>query len=138
MDRHAKWIKTEQSIGTVSPEFRKEYLLRGPIRRATATVTAMGVYNLFVNGTKVGNAVMAPYWTSYPNRVQEQEYDVTGLMADRTVFGILLGKGWALGEVGYSRKKYVDGFFANHLSVAGCIRVEYEDGTEDLICTDGS
>ena len=112
MDRHAKWIKTEQSIGTVSPEFRKEYLLRGPIRRATATVTAMGVYNLFVNGTKVGNAVMAPYWTSYPNRVQEQEYDVTGLMADRTVFGILLGKGWALGEVGYSRKKYVDGFFA--------------------------
>ena len=136
MERNAKWIKAKQNLGSLSPEFRKEYVAKGTIKKATATVTAMGVYNLYVNGAKAGNAVLAPFWTSYPHRVQEQTYDVTDLMGETTTFGILLGKGWAMGRVGYSRAKYVSGFFAENACVIGSIRVEYTDGTVDRINTD--
>ena len=75
-------VATSEKYGEMSPEFRKEFSLKGAVKKATATVTTMGVYNLYVNGKKAGTAVLAPYWTSYPARVQEQEYDITNLLAD--------------------------------------------------------
>ncbi len=136
MEQQAKWIKTEEKYGEMSPEFRKEFTLHTTVRKATATVTAMGVYNLFVNGQKAGNAVLAPFWTSYPNRVQEQTYDITPLLSENNTIGILLGKGWALGRVGYSRHKHFTGFFAENLSLIATISIEYEDGSQQNIFTD--
>ena len=138
MEQQAKWIRTPEKYGEMSPEFRKEFSLKGAVKKATATVTAMGVYNLYVNGTKAGNAVLAPYWTSYPTRVQEQEYDITNLLNENNTVGILVGKGWAMGKMGYSPEKYFTGYFAENLSLIASITVEYEDGTADVIATDDS
>ena len=132
----ANWIKAPEGMGSVSPEFRKTYALKGPVKKATATVSAMGVYNLYVNGKKAGNAVMAPFWTSYQNRVQEQTYDLTGLLGEENTIGILLGKGWAMGRIGYSNHKYFTGHCAENLSLIASVCVEYTDGTVDEINTD--
>ncbi|MBQ5742579.1 MAG: alpha-L-rhamnosidase N-terminal domain-containing protein, partial [Clostridia bacterium] len=136
MEQQAKWIRTPEKYGEMSPEFRKEFSLKGAVKKATATVTTMGVYNLYVNGKKAGNAVLAPYWTSYPARVQEQEYDITNLLAENNTVGILVGKGWAMGKMGYNPEKYFTGYFAENLSLIASITVEYEDGTADVIATD--
>ncbi|MBQ1273132.1 MAG: family 78 glycoside hydrolase catalytic domain, partial [Clostridia bacterium] len=138
MEQQAKWIRTPEKYGEMSPEFRKEFSLKGAVKKATATVTTMGVYNLYVNGKKAGNAVLAPYWTSYPARVQEQEYDITNLLAENNTVGILVGKGWAMGKMGYNPEKYFTGYFAENLSLIASITVEYEDGTADVIATDDS
>ena len=138
MERNGYWIKTEQKNGEISPEFRKTHTLRGAVKKATATVTAMGVYHLYVNGVKAGDAVMAPYWTSYQNRVQEQSYDITDLLQEENVFGILLGKGWAMGRIGYSNQRHFTGYFAENLSLIANIRVEYADGSVEEIGTDES
>ena len=139
MNLQAKWIKTEQTCGEMSPEFRKTFRRKGDVTRATITVSAMGVYNLFLNGEKVGNAVLAPYWTSYSHRVQEQVYDVTDLLRENNTVGILLGKGWALGRIGYSGRKYANGHFvSDNLSLIACICIEYSDGSKEIIATDDS
>ncbi len=136
MKLKAKWIKTKQNIGDVSPEFRKAYAVTGAVKKATVKATAMGVYNLFVNGQKVGKSILAPGWTSYPNRVQVQEYDITDLLEAENTISFLLGKGWARGHLGYSPEKHFTGYFTEQISLIAEITVEYTDGTVDCFGTD--
>ena len=133
MEQNAKWIKTKHDLGEMSPEFRKTHRLNGTVKKATATVSAIGVYNFYINGNKVGDALFAPYWTSYPHRVQEQVYDITHLLTEETTFGILAGKGWALGRI----RQCKDEFLGN-LAVICDICVEYTDGRTEHISTDES
>ena len=88
-----------------SPYLRKEFLLDRPVRRARLYATARGVYELYINGTRVGDDVLAPGWTDYDRRVQYQTYDVTPLLAEgQNALGALLGDGWYAGFVGFDPK----------------------------------
>ena len=51
---------------------------REPIAQARLYVSALGVYEVHINGHKVGDQVLAPGWTEYTKRVPSQTYDVTG------------------------------------------------------------
>lgn len=71
------------------------------VRRATVCVTALGLYELHVNGRRVGDQRLAPEWTDYRRRVQYQSYDVTDLVvAGRNAVGAILGDGWYAGKIG--------------------------------------
>ncbi|MBI5362830.1 MAG: family 78 glycoside hydrolase catalytic domain [Planctomycetes bacterium] len=84
-----------------APMLRGEFELAGPVKRATAYVTALGLYELHLNGAAVGDHVLAPEWTRYDGRVQCQAYDVTALLnPGRNAAGALLGDGWYAGKVG--------------------------------------
>ena len=133
---NAKWIRSPQDIGEVSPEFRKTLDIKKTVKKATVYATAMGVYDLLVNGKKVGNGVMAPGWTSYQYRIQYQTYDVSAyLAAGVNTVGMLLGKGWAVGYIGHKDNKHK---YADHVSAIARIDVEYEDGSKESIVTDGT
>src|SRR4029077_1398373 len=60
--------------------FRKSFVAGGDIRRATIYVTARGLYQLRINGNRVGDHVLAPEWTDFSKRIQYQTYDVTSLV----------------------------------------------------------
>ena len=53
---------------------------QGGSRRARAYVTSHGLYELHLNGQRVGDQVFTPGWTSYNKRLQYQAYDVTALL----------------------------------------------------------
>ena len=75
---------------------RKEFALEGKVVRARAYVTALGYYELRVNGEKVGSNVLDPAFTTYPVRVLYSSYDVTPqLRAGKNAVGAMLGGGWA-------------------------------------------
>ena len=135
MNKSAHWIKTGQSIGTVSPDFRKEIHCPKKIKKATAKVSAYGVYALTVNGERIGNALLSPGFTSYKTRIQYQTYDITEYMKEHNTVSIKCGKGWAVGRIGWIKKENnpTDGV----LAIAD-IRIEYTDGTCDNTVTDGS
>ena len=110
MIEHAKWIKTPEDIGSISPRFSRKILLNDIVKKATVKVSSMGVYDLYVNGKKAENVVLAPGFTSYPNRILYQNYDITELLDDKeNVVDIICGKGWAIGCFGNS-KKAVSGY----------------------------
>ncbi|CAH0259702.1 hypothetical protein SRABI98_03473 [Microbacterium sp. Bi98] len=90
---------------------RPAYLLRaaiaegalpGDIVRARIHSTAHGVYELEVNGERVGDDVLAPGWTSYGHRLRYQTHDVTAaLRAGENVIGAWLADGWYRGHIGF-------------------------------------
>ena len=67
-------------------------------------LTALGLYEAFLDGTRVGDAELTPGYTQYRARVQYQAYDVTSLARPgRHVLAVLLADGWYRGQVGLLR-----------------------------------
>ena len=128
-------------VGTAlapSPYLRKEFRLEKPVSRARLYATALGVYEPYVNGERVGEDVLAPGWTDYRKRVQYQTYDVTGLLEEgRNVLGAVLGDGWYAGFVGFD-PKHRGAHYGPRPHLLAQLQVEYEDGTMQSIVSDGS
>jgi alpha-L-rhamnosidase len=85
------------------PRLRKEFVVENPlaVQRAVAYVTALGLYELNINGQRVGDRLLAPEWTDYHKRVQYQTYDVTDfLRGNENAIGVQLADGWYSGRVG--------------------------------------
>lgn len=115
---------------------RKSFKLDGSIRRATVYATARGLYELRINGRRVGERVLAPEWTDYAKRIQYQTYDVTPLLTQgENATGVFLAAGWYAGHVGLmpSRRNYgSQPEFLMHMDV------EYADGRTETIASDGT
>ena len=83
------------------PLLRRSFRLEGRIESATLYATALGCYEMRINGRRVGDRVLAPEWTDYNKRVQYQTYDVTALLGSgENVVGAVLADGWYLGRLG--------------------------------------
>ena len=77
----------------------------GDIAQARLYATAHGIYEAFVNGTRVGDLELTPGWTAYHTHLHVQTYDVTGLLTSGTnSVGALLSDGWWRGQNSVSRR----------------------------------
>ena len=107
-DWSARWIGVAEgqrpAVG-----FRPAYWLRTtfatpPASQARLYITALGLYEAFLDGQRVGDVELAPGYTQYRARVQYQAYDVTPLVPPgRHVLAVLLADGWYRGQVGLPR-----------------------------------
>ncbi|MFD0712838.1 family 78 glycoside hydrolase catalytic domain [Paenibacillus sp. GCM10027626] len=115
---------------------RKHYKLKSGIVRARMYATAAGVYEVFVNGSRVGDALFAPGWTSYNKRHQVQTYDVTGLLkSGGNAIGVMVGDGWYKGEL---VKKDNRNYYGSQRAVLLQLHVRYKDGSEEVIASNSS
>ena len=126
------WIAAPRDTGDLAINFVYDYAPEKAIKKATVYATAMGVYNFKLNGKKVGKGVLAPGWTSYTYRVLYQTYDVTDLLCASNKFEFGVGKGWAVGAVGYTHVQHLG---AEQISFTACIEIEYADGSVEEIVT---
>lgn len=138
-DWQAQWITPEydfKAAKTACPVIRKEFQLSKKIERARVYVTAKGLYELRLNGKKVGFDYLTPGWTSYNKRILYQTYDVTEMVkVGGNAIGVVIGSGWYKGEVGWrSRRNLYGGREALILE----LHLLFEDGTEKKILTDES
>ncbi len=121
-----------------SPYLRKKFALGRPVRRARLFATALGVYETYLNGARVGDVVLAPGWTDYRRRVHYQTYDVTQqLVEGENVLGAVLGDGWYAGFLGFDPKRRGAHYGARPRFLAQ-LNVEYEDGARESIVTDNA
>jgi alpha-L-rhamnosidase len=89
---------------------RKEFDIQQPIFRATAYVTALGAYQMRLNGKRVGSDELTPGWTDFHHRVQYQTYDVTNLLHQgRNAIGAILGDGWYASVLAFTGRRYFYG-----------------------------
>ncbi len=114
VDWQGQWIGASFYGGprtsSPSPYLRKEFALTKPVAQARLYITALGLYECYLNGQRVGEDVFTPGWTDYKKRVQYQVYDVTSqLQAGGNAIGAILGDGWAVGNVAWvGRQRYTD------------------------------
>jgi alpha-L-rhamnosidase len=114
-----------------SPYLRTELRVDGAIRRARVYVTAKGLYELHLNGTRVGDRLLTPGWTDYDRRIQYQAYDITDLLQQgENVLGAILAPGWYSGYVGMGGRCRHYGA-CPQLMLEG--RVEYSDGHVQVV-----
>ena len=116
-----------------SPYLRSVVHIAGTPRRARVYVTAKGLYELHVNGTRVGDRLLTPGWTDYDRRIQYQAYDITDLVRPgENVLGAVLAPGWYSGYVGMGERCRHYGS-SPQLLLEG--RVEYADGQVQVLCS---
>ena len=99
-------------------------------------VTALGLYEARLNGAKVGDAVLAPGWTDYRQRVAFQSYDVTGMLVEgANVVGAVVGEGWYSGFYGFDAKR-AGAHYGTEPMLMAMLVVGYDDGTAQVCATD--
>jgi alpha-L-rhamnosidase len=144
----AKWIgndltalvKGKEYHLPPAPYFRKEVALKSPIKKARLYVTALGLYEFYINGKKIGKDHFTPGWTDYDKRVYYQTYDVTAnLKAGENAFGAMVSDGWYAGYLGYALlvgNPVVKNFYGKVPLLKAQIEVEYANGKKEIIGTD--
>ncbi|GAA3910230.1 alpha-L-rhamnosidase [Microbacterium invictum] len=109
--RAATWIRADDEVRPAGE--RPAVLLRGRFTgapgRAVLTAAAHGVFEVFLNGIRVGDDELSPGFTAYRRRLQVPQWDVTDLIGPgENVVGVVLSDGWFRGRHGFQRRP--DGF----------------------------
>lgn len=110
-DWKASFISSAQRIGPDGPlqplRFRKEFqLTESKLSKARLYITALGVFDAYINGKPVSEDCLAPGWTSYKHRLNYCIYDVTSLLSVGTnVLCVEAAEGWYAGRLGFKGGK---------------------------------
>ncbi|MGN1263548.1 MAG: family 78 glycoside hydrolase catalytic domain [Prevotella sp.] len=137
LDSLMPWDNVTRHSRLSSRYLRREFALGGTISRATIHISGIGLYVLYINGTRVGNDVLTPVGTDYTKTVVYNTYDVTELLrkGDNAVGVTLAGGHYFAAAQNYQ---------TNVRTTYGCPRllaniiVEYADGSADTLATDRS
>ena len=156
-DWQAKWIgqiKDQYPDSTLTypaPYFRKEFTVTKAIKKATIYVCGLGFYELYINGEKIGDQVLAPAVTNYDQRplknllyhyddqstqrVLYNTFNVTReLKKQHNVIGIILGNGWY-----NQRDRTIEGYMWYDVpKMIAQLEIEYDDGIKETIISDDS
>ncbi len=137
MQWHANWIRPAKSYGGVCPAFRKTFFCPENVVSAALRITAMGVYEASLNGSRVGDFILAPGWTVYQKRLQVQQYELQIRPGQENELTVLVGKGWYRGRLaGWLPGQNSSAALPAALTAELTLR--YPDGHTDTICTDAS
>ncbi|KAI0468054.1 glycoside hydrolase family 78 protein [Xylaria cf. heliscus] len=127
--------KTTEQDGPHQPVLlRKDFSLDSDVSSARLYITAYGIYEAFINGDRVGDAVLAPGWQSYNHRLIYDTYDVTDqLQKGNNAIGIQVGEGWFSGRIGFTTSRNIWGDTPGAYAL---LVVTKADGSKETIPTD--
>lgn len=136
----AKWItpdlEEDEKKSNPSPILRREFAVnaRKKIERARIYASAMGLYELELNGKRVGDDYFTPGWTAYDFRFQYQTYDVTAMLKNgANCLGAMLGDGWFRGRSGWEGRRDL---YGKKLALLAQLVIRYTDGTQESVTSD--
>lgn len=108
---------------------------KSTIKKARLYVTARGIYEVYMNGKRVGDDYFNPGLTQYNKHHMYQTYDVTDhLRSGDNALGVILGEGWWSGAITYMG--YLWNLFGDRQSLLAMLVITYSDGKEEIVVTD--
>ena len=151
----AEWISFQDDRElAISPQkvevhparhFRRPFSAGKNVRRAVVYASALGIYELRLNGRAVSDRLFTPGWTDYRQRIYYNTYDVTSqVKAGDNVIAAELADGWYSGYlgygllVGYGPNKCGRYIYGSTPALLVQLEVTYDDGTTETIVTDTS
>ncbi len=142
-DWGAQWIASaadtpaSETGPTPATMLRKAFTVAGPVKRATVHVSGLGLYELHINGKRVGDQLLAPEFTDYEKRIQYQTVDVSKLLvAGENAVGAILADGWN-GEYFFGMPmRQTQRPFGGHRGLIMRLDVELAGGKTQTVVTD--
>jgi alpha-L-rhamnosidase len=140
----AKWIGLDKGIGSDEPKnrftilsarmLRKEFDIENKIKSATAFISGLGLFEMSLNGQKIGDQVLAPGLTQYNKRAFYMTFDVTeNLQTGQNAIGVILGNGrFFAPRTGSEEQTATFGF----PKMICRLVVQFEDGSSQTIVSD--
>ena len=123
----------DPSHGTM-PELRCQFALKQkPVKEATLTATARGIYQATLNGLQVGSEYYAPGISQYNKTHFYQQYDVTKMLQTDNRLQVRLGEGWWAGALTFGGGNW--NYFGDQLAFMARLLVRYEDGDSTVVTT---
>ena len=139
-DWKTKWITPDlaedETKSNPAPMLRREFTVNAKkkVERARLYVSAMGLYEVELNGKRVGDQYFTPGWTAYDFRIQYQTYDVTGMVkGGANCLGAMLGDGWFRGRMPFTKGR---NSYGTKLAVLAQLAITYVDGTQEIVGSD--
>lgn len=130
------WISDSHDINVKpAPYFRKTFTVNKKVRSARAYIAVAGLYELYFNGSKIGNHRLDPMYTRFDRRTLYLTHDITAqLKSGKNAIGVLLGNGW------YNHQSTAVWDFhkapwRNRPTFCMDVRITYEDGSVETINT---
>ena len=116
---------------------RRGFEVSRPVKSARLYATALGEYEIFLNGKRVGDEVFAPGWTDYRQRVNYQTYDVTAQLGKgKNAIAALLAPGWYSTSLEWSQQP--NNYGDTPPALLAQLRIEHTDGSVEWVTTDAS
>ena len=143
-DWKAKWIGLERAVGDDQPDrphtilsaryLRHEFNIEKKVKSAAAFICGLGLFELYVNGEKIGSQVLAPALSEYNKRAFYMTFDILKyLQTDKNAVGVVLGNGrFFAPRAGGADKIRSFGY----PKVICQLEIEYEDGNRKIINSD--
>lgn len=147
-DWKAKWIgdgsvqfKKDEDFyqNDPMPLFRKDFTAKKKISSARLYISALGYYEAYLNGQKIGDQVLDPGWTSYNKQILYAVHDVTkNIREGDNVTGIMVGNGWynILPLRLWGGLNMRNALVTGRPCVKAQLRIQYTDGSSEVITTD--
>ena len=127
--KNSKWISYPEKMDYTCPVFKREFNTSGEVKSARLKITSIGCYYAELNGSRVGDFILAPGWTFY-KRVQMQDYDITRDIKEKNEIRVTLSCGWFNGKINQrNRTEFPDIYPALICE----LEIIYKDGTEERI-----
>ncbi|MGS2760915.1 glycoside hydrolase family 78 protein [Sinomicrobium sp. M5D2P9] len=137
MDKAFPWDGITQFSRLSARYLRKEVDLKKEVRKAKVYIMGLGMYELYINGRKAGEQVLAPVPTDYTKNVKYNVYDVTPMLKSGTnAVGTILGNGRYFTMRQHYKPYKIKTFGFPKMAMQ--LDVEYTDGSREVIKTDES
>ena len=137
LDKAFPWDSVNQFARLSARYFRKEVSANKSIKKATVYISGLGLYELYINGHKIGDQVLAPSPTDYSKTVLYNSFDVTqNFQQGKNAIATVLGNGrFFTMRQNYKPQKWHNFGFPKMLLQ---LEIEYSDGTKQIVSSDAS
>ena len=116
--------------------FKKCFSLSQKLKKATLQITTQGIYQAYINGKSVTDALFTPDYTDYNDYLMYQTYDVTALLKEgNNILAVEVADGWYAGRISVQGGSAQ---FGNQLALLLDLTLDYENGESEVIGSDES
>ena len=136
-DKASAWDSVTQWSRLSARYLRKEFKNETPVKRATVYIAGLGMYELYINGQKIGDQVLAPNPTDYRKSFFYNTHDVTAQIKNgNNAVAAVLGNGrFFTMRQNYKTQKHNTFGYPKLLLQ---LEIEYADGSKKIIVSDKS
>jgi alpha-L-rhamnosidase len=126
----ASVIDIASEVEGPTPILRREFDLED-ITRARLRVSALGIYDVRINGQRATDSTLGPGWTSYQDRILVDTVDVTSLLRPgRNAISITVADGWYRGRMGFSGRSQI---YGDRIGAIARLEIESPLGTSTIV-----